>query len=154
MKSRMITDPTLIDAVINECDACFVGMVDENNMPYTLPLNFGYKEGVFYLHCGPKGRKLSILENNPNVCIAMSTGHQMYHQSENLACSYAMKYKSVLVKGKVEFITDIEEKVLALSSMMKQYTNREDFRYSIPSLKNVQVMRLKPESLECKYFGY
>lgn len=154
MKSRMITDQSLIDNVINSCDACFVGMIDENNMPYTIPLNFGYQDGIIYLHSGPRGRKLDILAHNPNVCIVMSTGHQMYHQSENVACSYGMKYKSVMMKGKVEFITDIEEKVLALSVVMKQYTQREDYRYSLPALKNVTVMKVKPESLECKYFGY
>jgi nitroimidazol reductase NimA-like FMN-containing flavoprotein (pyridoxamine 5'-phosphate oxidase superfamily) len=150
----MITDQTLIDAVINGCEACFVGMVDENNMPYTLPFNFGYRDGILYIHSGPKGRKLDILKNNPHVCVAMSTDHEMYHQSEDVACSYGMKYKSILIKGKAEFLTDIEDKVLALSVVMKQYTKREDYRYSLPSLKNVQVMRIVPESVECKYFGY
>lgn len=154
MKSRMITDQSLTDAVINACDVCFVGMVDENNKPYTLPLNFGYHDGIIYLHTGPKGKKLEILRKNPNICLVMSTGHEMYHQSENVACSYAMRYKSVMVSGKVAFIDDLDEKVNALSAIMKQYTGREDYRYSQPALKNVTVMKVIAEKTECKYFGY
>lgn len=154
MKARFITDDSLIEQVITSCEVCTVGMVDENNLPYTIPLNFGYAEGVLYLHSGPKGRKLEILRHNPEVCIVMSTGHEMYVQSENVACSYGMKYKSVMMKGKVEFIEDIDDKVQALSLIMKQYTQREDYRYSVPALKNVTVMKVVPETTECKYFGY
>ncbi|HLN53797.1 MAG TPA: pyridoxamine 5'-phosphate oxidase family protein [Lentimicrobium sp.] len=154
MKSRFITEQSLIDEVIRACDVCYIGMVDENEMPYTLPFNFGYENGKLLIHSGPGGHKLEVLRRNPNVCVVFSTAHEMYHQSENVACSYSMKYKSVVLKGKVEFIEEIEEKVLALSVVMKHYTQREDFRYSMPSLKNVNVMRIIPKSMECKYFGY
>lgn len=154
MKARMVTDSEVIDQVIHSAKVCYVGMVDESNMPYTLGFNFGYENGTLYLHCGPHGRKLDILRNNPNICVMISTDHQMYHQSENVACSYGMKYKSVMLRGKVEFVSDIEEKVLILSKIMKQYTEREDYRYSLPSLKNVTVMKLTPEKTECKFFGY
>lgn len=154
MKARMIIDTETTESIIKSCEVCFVGMVDHDNMPYTLPFNFGYDSGYLYIHSGPHGHKLDVLANNPNICVAMSTGHQMYHQSENVACSYGMKYKSVLLKGKLEFLEDIDDKVQALSIIMRQYTQREDYRYSVPSLKNVTVMRLKPDSIECKFFGY
>ncbi len=154
MKARFITDQSLIEEVIRACEVCYIGMVDEDNLPYTLPFNFGYKDGVLIIHSSQGGHKNEVLKKNPNVCVVFSTAHQMYHQSENVACSFGMKYKSVVLKGSVEYIEDIEEKVLALNEVMKQYTQREDFKYSMPSLKNVCVMRIVPKSVECKYFGY
>lgn len=154
MKARLITDNDLTEAVINACPICTIGMVDSNNMPYTLPFNFGYDKGIFYIHSGPEGQKIQVLKNNPNVCVVMSADHQMYHQSEQVACSYGMKYKSVMIRGTVEFIEDLEEKALALSIIMRHYTKREDYRYSEPSLKNVQVMKIIPVQTDCKYFGY
>ncbi len=154
MKSRFITDQSRIEEIISACDVCYIGMVDEGEMPYTLPFNFGYKDGTLFIHSGPGGHKTEVLKRNPNVCVVFSTAHEMYHQSEDVACSFSMKYKSVILKGKVEFIEDIEEKVQALSVVMKQYTQRENFRYSMPALKNVNVMRIVPTSFECKYFGY
>lgn len=154
MKSRFITDRSLMEQVISTCEACYVGMVDEGNMPYTLPFNFGYANGTLFIHSGPEGHKIDVLKKNPNVCIVFSTAHEMYHQSEDVACSFSMKYKSVILKGEVEFVEDIEEKVLGLNVIMKQYTQREGFTYNTPALKNVNVMRIVPRSLECKYFGY
>lgn len=154
MKSRMITLPEAISEIITACEVCAVGMIDEENMPYTLPFNFGYENNTVYLHSAPTGRKISILKNNPSVCIAFSTAHELYHQSEDVACSYGMRYKSVLVKGKVEFITDPDEKIRILNLIMKQYTKRDDFRYSKPAVANVAVMRVETTSIEAKAFGY
>ncbi len=154
MKSRFINDSAVTESVIKACDVCYVGMVDEGNFPYTLPFNFGFDNGNLFIHSGPSGHKIEVLKRNPKVCVVFSTAHEMYHQSEHVACSFGMKYKSVMIKGEVQFIEDVEEKVLALSVIMKQYTEREDFKYSMPSLKNVVVMKIIPTSIECKYFGY
>lgn len=150
----MITLPEAITEIVRACEVCNVGMVDQENMPYTLPFNFGYDEGKVYLHSAPVGRKIEILRNNPNVCISFSTAHVLYKQSEQVACSFGMKYKSVLIKGKVEFIEDYDEKIRILNCIMKQYTKRDDFSYSAPSVINVAVMKVVADSIEAKAFGY
>lgn len=154
MKARMITLPEAIEEIVRSCDVCSVGMVDENNMPYTLPFNFGFENNTVYLHSAPVGKKISVLRNNPHVCIAFSTAHQLYKQSPEVACSYGMRYKSVLVFGKVEFIEDPAEKIDILNIIMRQYTQRGDFSYSDPSVKNVAVMKVVTDRIEAKAFGY
>ncbi|MBL7905189.1 MAG: pyridoxamine 5'-phosphate oxidase family protein [Bacteroidales bacterium] len=154
MKARMITLPEAIEEIVRSCDVCSVGMVDENNMPYTLPFNFGFENNTVYLHSAPVGKKISVLRNNPYVCIAFSTAHQLYKQSPEVACSYGMRYKSVLVFGKVEFIEDPAEKIGILNIIMRQYTQRGDFSYSDPSVKNVAVMKVVTDRIEAKAFGY
>ncbi len=154
MKSRMITLPTAIEEIITSCEVCSVGMVDQENMPYTLPFNFGFENNTVYLHSAPVGRKIDILIHKPDVCIAFSTAHELYLQSEQVACSYGMKYKSVLVKGKVEFVEDFDEKIRILNVIMRQYTRRDDFTYSSPAVKNVAVMKVVAKSIEAKAFGY
>ena len=154
MKSRMITLPSAIEEIITSCEVCSVGMVDQNNLPYTLPFNFGFENNTVFLHSAPVGRKIDILRHKPDVCISFSTAHELYLQSENVACSYGMKYKSVLVKGKVEFVEDLDEKIHILNVIMKQYTRRDDFSYSEPAVKNVAVMKIIAETIEAKAFGY
>lgn len=150
----MITLPATIEEIITSCEVCSVGMVDQENMPYTLPFNFGFENNTVYLHSAPVGRKIDILMNKPDVCIAFSTAHELYLQSEQVACSYGMKYKSVLVKGKVEFVEDFDEKIRILNIIMKQYTRRDDFTYSSPAVMNVAVMKVVAKSIEAKAFGY
>ena len=154
MKSRFITLTEEIERLITSCEACYVGMVDKDNKPYNLPFNFGFENGTLYLHSAPIGRKIEILSKNPHVCVAFSTDHELYLQSENVACSYGMKYKSVLIEGEVEFIDDFDEKIRILNIIMRQYTKRDDFNYNAPAVKNVAVMRVKTNSISAKAFGY
>lgn len=154
MKSRFITLPQEIERIIKSCEVCNVGMIDLENKPYTLPFNFGFEDQTVYLHSGPVGKKIDILRNNPEVCITFSTDHELYKQSEDVACSYGMKYRSVLVQGKLEFVEDADEKIRILNIIMQQYTQRDDFKYSGPSVANVAVMRIKAETITAKAFGY
>lgn len=153
MHHRFITDQQEIDAIINKCEVCYVSMVDENNLPYVLPFNFGYDDGVIFLHSSQKGQKINILKNNPSVCIAFSTDHKLRYQSEQVACSYSMKYRSVLAFGKVEFIDDHEEKTAFLTKVMSHYTNRE-FIFNAPALREVCTYKVKVEKFTAKIYGY
>lgn len=153
MHHRFITDQTEIDAIINKCQVCYVSMVDENNLPYVLPFNFGYINGVIFLHSSQKGLKIDILRKNPSVCIAFSTDHQLRHQSESVACSYSMKYRSVLAFGKVEFIDDMDQKVEFMNQVMSHYTDKE-FTYNAPSLREVCTYKVNIEKFTAKIYGY
>ncbi len=153
MHHRFITDQEEIDEIIKKCEVCYVSMVDENNLPYVLPFNFGYNDGVIYLHSSQKGLKIDILRRNPSVCIAFSTDHQLRYQSEQMACSYSMKYRSVLAFGKVEFVEEMDAKIEFLNTVMAHYTDRE-FTYSPPSLREVCTYKVKVERFTAKIYGY
>lgn len=153
MKNREITLKKTIEEIIGECIVCHIGMADENNRPYVLPFNFGYRDGCVYLHSAQKGKKIDLLGKNPAVCIAFSTGYELRWQSENVACSYSMKYKSVLAHGRVEFIHDYEEKLEALNIIMEQYTKR-GFEYNEPAVNNVLVWKVKVDKFEGRAYGY
>ena len=151
-KKRVITNVSEKEEIINNCDCCYVGMVDENNNPYVVPFNFGYRENTIYLHSAPEGKKISILKKNSQVCIAFSTAHKLNFQSENMACSYSMFYKSVLCYGNIEFIENYELKVEAMNIIMKQYTGKE-FGFSVPSINGVLVYKVVIDEMTGKEFG-
>ena len=118
MRNKAIINKEEILTIIKQSKTCFVAMVDENGLPYNLPFNFGFDEDYIYLHSGSDGKKMNILQKNPNVCIAFSNSEELAYQSADVACSHFMKYKSVLVWGPVEFIEDAEEKISILNKFM------------------------------------
>jgi uncharacterized protein len=154
MKSREITLQSSMEDIIARCQYCTMAMIDQNSHPYILPMNFGYADGVVYLHSAPEGKKVDILRNNKRVCLAFSTDHVLRHQNEDVACSYSMKYRSVLIYGKVEFIEDHTEKRRVLNILMKQYTGRDDFEYNDPAIINVLVYKVVAEKMEGRAYGY
>ncbi len=153
MKSRLLTNPSEITDIIKKCLFCHVAMVDQNGLPYVLPFNFGYDEGVIYLHSSQHGKKIDILKNNNNVSVVFSADHLLRFQSEDVACSYSMKYRSVLASGKAEFIEDPDQKMIALNFIMKQYTQKE-FLFNLPSIKEVCCWKVRVEKIEGRVYGY
>src|SRR5690554_4022226 len=110
MKTVSHTDQATIEAIIRKCDICFIGVVTPENQPYVLPMNFGYEEGVIYLHSAPEGRVIRALEQKADICVTFSTDHALAFQHPEVACSYRMKSKSVVAFGRVTFVDDMDEK--------------------------------------------
>jgi nitroimidazol reductase NimA-like FMN-containing flavoprotein (pyridoxamine 5'-phosphate oxidase superfamily) len=65
-----------------------------------------------------------------------------------------MRYRSVLIFGKVEFVEDESEKQRILNIIMKHYVGRDDYNYNDPAIRNVKVMQIEIERLEGRTFGY
>jgi uncharacterized protein len=153
MKHRSLTNIKEIEEIIKKCQVCHVGMVDPQGKPYIVPMNFGFQEGVIYLHSSRVGKKIRILESNPEVCIEFSTDYLLRYQNENVACSWSMKYRSVLAYGRVTFIEDDLQKVNHLNLIMKNYTPKE-FNYNPPSIREVCCWKVNVEKFEGRVFGY
>ncbi|MDU1904410.1 MAG: pyridoxamine 5'-phosphate oxidase family protein [Dysgonomonas sp.] len=152
MVTITIEEKELIEGIIKQCKECFVGMIDEDNKPYVLPMNFGYKNGIIYLHSAPEGTSIRSLEKNPEVCITFSTPSVITHQNEEVACSYRVKGSSAMCKGKVVFVEDYDEKVKVLDVLMENYTDMP-FKYSEPSVRNVKVWKVEIEEMTGRLFG-
>lgn len=153
MANRMTNKPEDIQRIIDQCEACYLGMIDPGNKPYVIPMNFAIEDGMIYLHAAREGKKIDVLKGNPNVCVAFSTDHQLFHRHEPVACSYGMKYRSVLAFGKVVFIEDYNEKERIMNVIMKKYTGRE-FTYNAPAINNICVFKVEVDRFEGKESGY
>jgi len=153
MRTRTIIDKKEIEGIILKCQWCHVAMVDEDGKPYVIPMNFGYHDETIFLHGAHTGKKIEILRINPEVCINFSTDHLLRFQNEQVACSWSMKYRSVLCYGKVEFITEPEAKTRALDIIMSQFSGNQ-FKYNPPALREVNVFCVRVKRFEGRIFGY
>ena len=147
-----ITQITELEEIINKSKVCHVGMVD-GNRPYVLAFNFGYKDKTIYLHCAKYGKKLDVLAQNNNVCVEFDTDHYLFARHEQVACSWRMKYRSVLAHGKAVFVEDYDKKIDALNIIMKQYSDK-DFSYSKPSIDNILIIEIKIEEFTGRKFEW
>lgn len=152
MKTVTRNEKQAIEALISECDTCYVGMADTDGTPYVIPMNFGYEDNVIYLHSAPEGRSISILGRNPKVCLTFCSNMRLAYQNEQVACSYRIKGASVIAEGRVVFEEDFDGKVKALDIIMRQYTERP-FTYGAPAVRNVKIWKVAIESVCRKDFG-
>ncbi|MCF8363944.1 MAG: pyridoxamine 5'-phosphate oxidase family protein [Prolixibacteraceae bacterium] len=152
MRTVFIEDQKEIEAIIRECKTCFLGLSDDNNQPYVVPMNFGYADNVIYLHSGQEGKKWEMMKKNPKACVTFMLGDELAWQDEHVACSWRVKSKTVIAEGEIEFIDDFDEKTEILHIFMAQYSDRE-FKFNAPAVRNVGIMKMKIDTLKAKEFG-
>lgn len=152
MKTVDIKDILAIEDYISKSDICFLSMIDADGIPISLPMNFGYSDNTIYLHSAKDGGCFKYITSGKPVSITFCTNTELVFQTENIACSYRMRAASVLARGEVIIVDDIEEKVLALNSTMKHYSPKE-FTYRDPAVRNVFIFKIKAPQFTCRAFG-
>ncbi len=139
-----------IEGIIAEATVCHIGLCD-GNIPYVIPVNFGYKDNRLYFHSAKEGRKLDILRRNNNICFEMDID-QAFVPAEK-GCNWSMKYQSVMGVGKASFVEDATEKIAALKVIMAHYSDKP-FDFTEAEANTVAVVRIDIESLTGKKSGY
>ena len=71
-KDREITDSTEMEQVLKQGEVISVAMC-QDDQPYVLPFNYGFLNGLIYIHSARKGFKLEVLAKNPRVSFNVIT---------------------------------------------------------------------------------
>ncbi len=150
-KDKEIKDKKEIEMILNEAQVCRIAL-SNNNMPYIVPVNFGYKDNCLYIHSAAEGYKIEIIKKNNNVCFEMDIEHEILRGKS--ACTTSMKYCSVIGYGKAYIIDDYEEKIKALNIIMGHYFPDVPHEYTDNSLKRIVIIRVELEKMTGKKSGY
>lgn len=103
-----------INAILDEAFICHVGFVVDGQ-PYVIPTGFGRVENDLYIHGSSASRMLRELSKGVDVCVTVTLidglviARSAFHHSVN--------YRSVVVLGKADLVTDADEKNKALEAI-------------------------------------
>lgn len=149
-REREITNIHEIQGILDSSKVIHLGLVDDG-MPYIVPMNFGYElEGrklTIYLHGASKGYKLDVIRKNPICCFEMECGVVPFEGK--VACQYGNAYSSVMGRGTIEIVEDVELKKKAMSVLMKTQTGK-DFVFDDRLVSIVSVMRITVSEFTAK----
>ncbi|AFM39969.1 putative flavin-nucleotide-binding protein [Desulfosporosinus acidiphilus SJ4] len=151
-EDKEITDQLVMNEIMRKAQVCRLG-VSYNDMPYIIPMSFGYdhENRVLYFHSAPAGLKLLMLKENPQACFEVDVESQVV--PGELACDWTMRYQSVIGFGEVQFIEEIEEKQKALRIILQQYTDRE-LSFKEEGLAKITIFKLNVFTMTGKKSGY
>lgn len=143
-KEKRQISPKEVLQVIDKCDVCRIGLYDGES-PYIVPMNFGFEsiDGQLwlYFHSAVEGRKLDILKKNPNVCFEMDTSHKL--TTGPMPCDYSMNYECVMGEGELEIVKNRNDKLHALSMLLKHYGKTGPHEWREEVLAITCVLRLR-----------
>ncbi|MDR1177402.1 MAG: pyridoxamine 5'-phosphate oxidase family protein [Spirochaetaceae bacterium] len=143
-EEREVTEPAKKIAIIDSCKVMRLGIYD-GQVPYVVPVNFGYsikdEELTLYFHGAKTGRKIDALNAFPLVCFEMDCEHEIIESK--LACNYGYAFASVIGTGTVWFLESPAEKVEALQCIMEHQTGKKmPFHFEETMLTRTSVCRL------------
>ncbi len=129
--------------VLDKADFAVLSMIDEDGLPYCLPISVVRIGEKLYFHSAENGRKAEAMSREPNVCITAAVD---VVSAEDKFTTY---FKSAVVRGKAVRVTDDEEKITALKAICERFTpsNMPDFSNAIKmSLPRTAVWRIDIEN--------
>ena len=113
---KEIKDINQISQVIKKCQVCRLGL-SQDNVPYIIPVSFGYDGKTLYFHSAKAGKKIDILAVNNNVCFEFESGVELI-ADEAKPCNWSFSFQSVIGFGKVVELSTTEDKMRGLKHIM------------------------------------
>ncbi|MBN2830498.1 MAG: pyridoxamine 5'-phosphate oxidase family protein [Candidatus Cloacimonetes bacterium] len=144
---REIKDFNELEEILAKSQVCYLSLIDAD-YPYTLPLNYGYRDKKLYFHCATEGKKLDLLRINPNCSFAVSIDHELI--TDGIASHCTMKYRSVCGKGIISELQSDEEKAFALQVLMEQYVPDKVWDFKGGCFDRVGILCLDIEKMTGK----
>jgi nitroimidazol reductase NimA-like FMN-containing flavoprotein (pyridoxamine 5'-phosphate oxidase superfamily) len=131
VEKKEIKNTEEIDEIIKKSISCRFGFVDGDE-PFVTPAPFGYEKNTLYFHGPLDDRKFELVRKNNKVCFEMTIDVQLLRGVDGKPCSWMMGYRRVLGTGRAFILKTDEEKIFALNSIMRHYTDGE---FSFPQEK-------------------
>lgn len=149
-REREITDEAVIRNILDKAKIIHLGLCD-GDCPYVVPMNYGYilKEGklTFYLHGAKEGYKYEVIAKNPKASFSIECDVVPFEGK--VACQYGTTYASVLGRGTASLVEDVQEKIDALTILMKTQTEK-DFTFNEKLVSVVNVIKIEISEFSAK----
>ena len=149
-KDKEISEFEQIEVILKRERVCRIAL-SENNIPYLVPLSYGYANKTLYFHSAPEGKKIEILRANPKLCFEIESNLEVVPNP--LPCKWGMKFETVIGDGSAEFIEDLSAKLEALKIIMNQYGSTYSDNIKTEILQNTTVFKVEIQSMSGKRSG-
>jgi len=146
-----------IKEFLNEEHVGRISSIDENRFPQIIPMNFVFLNDIVYMHSHVKGEKLDNIFRNNKVGFEADRELEFlpsYFEDPYNASLADTLYISVVIKGMASFVSDREEKTLALNGLMKKYQPEGQYdpiKSDMRVLDAVSIIKITSQTLHGKY---
>ena len=135
-------DRETINAILDEGLICHVGFVADGQ-PFVIPTGYARVGDELYLHGSAASRMLRELSKGVDVCVTVTLLDGLVLARS--AFHHSMNYRSVVILGKAELVTETNEKNKALEALTEHFVlgRWEEVRWPTElELKATSVLKL------------
>ena len=134
--------------ILNKSEYGILSTVGEDNVPYGVPINFVYTDGVIYFHCAKDvGHKIINIKQNNNVCFTVVNDVSL------IPSAFSTKYSTAILYGTISVVEDREEKRKALEALIKKLSPdymESGLKYIDNSMDDTGVLKMEIKQITGK----
>jgi len=148
-KEKEIQSREVLEELLRSAPVCRIGLAPGKapGYPYVVPVHFVHDQGRIYVHSARAGKKISMLGENPRVCVEVDDFIGL--KSADKACDYGTRFRSLIAFGRARTVEEREDKRRALQLLMEKYSGRS-FDFSAQELKKVAIIQIEIEEITGK----
>lgn len=136
-----------INQIIGKSHVCRLGLV-KNNIPYIVPVSFGYDGDSIYFHTAAEGMKIDFINARNIACFEFELGVSLLARGSN-PCDCGFSYQSVIGHGPIHELTDHHDKARGLNLILTQYME-DEWSIPAPQVEKTRVWQLVIKSITGK----
>lgn len=114
-KNQQLTDE-MCRLILKKAHTGTLALIDEDDFPYALPINYALETDTLYFHCALEGHKLQAIRhcNKASFCVI--------DKDEIVPEKFTTAYRSVIVFGEIQIVEEISIKRKALELLGRKYS--------------------------------
>lgn len=114
-KKQLLSKEETIE-ILKSCSAGILGLIGDNDYPYTVPVSYTFEEDKIYIHSAIKGHKIDGIESNDKVSFTVIGKDEVIQET------FTTHFRSVIIFGRAKILTEDSKKRYALESLVKKYS--------------------------------
>ncbi len=145
--------------ILHNAEYGTLALSNDKGMPYALPINFVSIDDAIYFHGSKKGKKIDFINSNHRASFSVVNSFALipsfFSSTKEMACTANHFFKSVIIDGHIKFVSDYNEKVLAINLLMQKlqpegnYHPLENDTYT-KVISAVEIIKLVVEQADVK----
>ena len=113
-KKQHLTEEDSVKA-LERGNSGVLSLIGLDGSPYGVPLNYLYRDSCLFFHCAVEGYKLDCINKDSRASFCV------IDKDETVPSRFTSYFRSVIVSGRVEIITDDKEKYSAIEALADKY---------------------------------
>ncbi|GAB6180099.1 pyridoxamine 5'-phosphate oxidase family protein [Desulfotomaculum defluvii] len=102
--------------IIKLCTSGVLGVIGDDDYPYTVPVSYVYIDGKLFIHSAKQGHKIDSIKKNDKVTFCVIEKDEVKQKT------FTTHFRSVSIFGRARILTGDSDRRYALESLVKKYS--------------------------------
>ena len=148
-REREIPDRAGVEEVLRNAKTLFLGLHD-GDVPYLVPVSFGYEDGAIWVHSAAVGTKIDLLQKDPRLGFAAEWDTRIV--AGGAACDWSVQSRSVTGAGIATIVEDEAARRRGMDAVMRHYGSVAP-EYKPETLSRTLIIRIDVTRMRGKRIG-